>query len=323
MRAFVLAAGEGRRLRPFTQHTPKPLLPVGNVPLLEHSLALVHSADITRVGVNVHTHAEQIRAFLGTGERFGVEITLSEEPLLLGTGGGLRQLIERVPGEGAVLVVNADALSGCWDLCSVIEEHRRSKATATLVLRPREDDAYTPIWRGADGKVVGIGGGSMVGADAFVFTGIHVIEPRLLARLPLGKASCLIESGYRPALRHGERFSSVVTSAYWSDVGTPERLLQANLAAVQGDCRLPAGLRGERADRPRACLRDPSAILDSSAELGPGVVIGDGVEIGAGASVRSSLLLSGARVRAGEVLRNAIRSDRSEWRMEAAIEERR
>ncbi|MEQ8764477.1 MAG: sugar phosphate nucleotidyltransferase [Planctomycetota bacterium] len=311
MRAAILAAGLGSRLRPFTDHTPKPLLTVGNVPLIDHALALVRRAGISRIGVNLHKHAGMLREHL---QELDTEIVLSEEPVLLGTGGGLRQIEERLGGDGPLLVVNADALCGDVDLSELIAIHERQQAMATLLLRTASE-GFTPIWRDGEGRVRHIGDRGDAPADweRRVFTGIHVLEPRLLRALPAGQPCCLIAKAYRPALSRGEHFASLTWPGYWSDVGAPERLLEANLAALETEVRLPGGLRGERSGATESLrLVDSTAILDASARL-HGTIVGPDVRIGSNAIVSRSVLLKGARVEPEERLDGRIRGADAEW----------
>ena len=126
MKGFVLAAGFGQRLRPITESTPKPLLPVGNVPLIAYALKLLAQAGITDIIVNLHHLGRVIREALGTGEVYGVKITWSEEEEILGTGGGLKKMHEALEGETFV-VVNSDTIIDL-DLKAVIATHRRKKA---------------------------------------------------------------------------------------------------------------------------------------------------------------------------------------------------
>ena len=134
MRAMILAAGLGTRLRPLTNTTPKALAPVAGRPLIEYALRFVRAQGIREVVINLHHLGDQIRARLGDGRDYGVRITYSIEERLLETGGGVKQAQAFLDG-GTFLVVNSDAILDL-DLAAVLAAHQRNRAVASLVLRP-------------------------------------------------------------------------------------------------------------------------------------------------------------------------------------------
>jgi len=133
MKAMVLAAGLGTRLRPLTDRTPKPLLPVAGRPILLWNLLLLKRHGITDIIINLHHLGEQIVQVLGDGSRFGMRVAYSHEPTLLGTGGGIKQAAPFLK-DGSFLVLNGDTLSAC-DLTGLIAAHRAGSALFTLALR--------------------------------------------------------------------------------------------------------------------------------------------------------------------------------------------
>src|SRR5437870_5981980 len=141
MKAMVLAAGLGTRLRPLTATLPKPLLPVAGRPILEWNLLLLKRHGITEVIINLHHLGEQIVRALGDGARLGLRLAYSHEPTLQGTGGGIKQAAPFLKG-GPFLVLNGDTLSDC-DLTALIAAHRASRALATLAVR---DDPNASSW---------------------------------------------------------------------------------------------------------------------------------------------------------------------------------
>ena len=160
MKAAVLAAGLGTRLRPLTDICPKPLLPVLNRPLLGLVLAQLEAAGCFQVAVNTHHLADQVHDFL-RGLPWSFPLSVSHEPEILGTGGGLRQLGEVLRG-GPFLAINADILTD-FDLAGVYRAHHAG-AVSTLVLH--DCPAYNNVWVAGDG-VVSIGAAPPAGrADA-------------------------------------------------------------------------------------------------------------------------------------------------------------
>jgi mannose-1-phosphate guanylyltransferase len=152
MRALVLAAGFGERLRPLTETTPKPLLEIGGRPLIHYPLAMLRQAGITDVAINIHHLANQLRSALGTGAPFGINISWAPEPKLLGTGGPLNGLKDFL-GADTFVIANSDTILDL-DLAEVISFHRRSAALATIVLaHPVNLDYYSHLQIDSDSRI--------------------------------------------------------------------------------------------------------------------------------------------------------------------------
>jgi NDP-sugar pyrophosphorylase family protein len=152
MKAMVLAAGYGERLRPVTDTIPKPLLEIGGRPLIHYPLMLLRHAGIREVAINVHHLADQIEAALGRGDQLGLTITYSPEPILLGTGGSLLPLRDYL-GDEPFLILNGDTLMDL-DLQSVIAMHHQRGMLATMVLRETASrGAYSQIEIDGDGPI--------------------------------------------------------------------------------------------------------------------------------------------------------------------------
>ena len=228
MKAMILAAGLGTRLRPLTNTVPKPLLPVGGTPLIVWNLLLLKRHGFHDVVINLHHLAPMIEQALGNGSQFGLRIMYSQEPMLLGTGGGIKQAEPYFCGE-PVLVLNGDTLFEL-DLSALCAFHLERKAAATLVLR---EDPEAVRWGlidvGADDRIVRITGrGLPVSCPTRprMFAGIHILNPRLLRHVQPGVASSIIDP-YVSALERGEPLLGYDLKGYWSDVGTAERYTQA------------------------------------------------------------------------------------------------
>ncbi|MEI6638381.1 MAG: sugar phosphate nucleotidyltransferase, partial [Chlorobium sp.] len=132
MKAFILAAGLGSRLRPLTSFMPKPLIPVLNVPSLFYTISLLKQAGISEIICNIHHHAEQIRGVIEKSHLPGVHITFSEEPTILGTGGGLKKC-EKLIGDEEFILVNSDIITDI-DFRELLRRHAASKRPGTLTL---------------------------------------------------------------------------------------------------------------------------------------------------------------------------------------------
>ncbi|MBI3812359.1 MAG: NDP-sugar synthase [Nitrospirae bacterium] len=228
MKAMILAAGLGTRLRPLTDNLPKPLLPLEGRPLIEYTLLLLRKYGITDVIINLHYQGEKIMQALGDGSRWGMKIRYSEEPRILGTAGGIKKVEPLLFGE-SFLVINSDILVEIH-LDRLIELHQREKAAATLVLR---EDPEVDRW-GAVGvdphnrirQFLGKPDWTGEPLSKRMFAGIHVMDPRVLAYIP-GQGFSTIVDVYIEMIRKGERLVGQTVKDYWVDIGTPERYRHA------------------------------------------------------------------------------------------------
>jgi NDP-sugar pyrophosphorylase family protein len=284
MKAMVLAAGHGVRMRPLTLVRAKPVLPVLNRPLLHWTMERLARAGVEEVVVNLHHLPETITAELGTGRRFGLRIRYCQEDRILGTGGGPRAA-RGLLGDEAVLVVNGDVLFD-FDLRRLVAAHRASGARATLALRanpfPR---AYSPVVTDRKGRILSIAGRPRrARGRVSMFASVHVLDPRLLERLPEGPSDS-VRDLYAPLVGEGEHLQGWRARGAWYDLGRPSLYRDAQL-------RLLSGRGGDRV------LVDPRARVGATARLRRSVV-GAGARVAAGARVERSVLWSGAVVEAG------------------------
>jgi len=248
MKAMILAAGLGTRLRPLTETTPKPLLPVGGTPLIVWNLLLLRAGGIREVMINLHYLGSMIESALGDGSRWNMRISYSHEPELLGTGGGLKG-VEKFFERQSFLVINGDTLIDL-DLLALQESHHSQGGVATLVVR---DDPHAAQWGAvesdAQGRILRINGqgwdqvSSPTVAHTRMFAGVHILHPAILDDAPTGKAFSVIDS-YTRALACGSRLFEFVYDGYWSDIGTVERYSQAQADVEAGLVALAPRLEG-------------------------------------------------------------------------------
>ena len=236
---MILAAGLGTRLRPLTNTIPKPLLPVGGTPLIVWNLLLLKRHGFRQVVINLHHLGPMIEQALGSGSKFGIRIMYSHEPVILGTGGGIKQAEPHFSGE-PVLILNGDTLAEL-DLEALCDFHRTRNAAATLVLREDSDAVrWGLVEVGDEGQILRITGKGLVGsasAASRMFAGIHILHPRLLRDVPKGVASSIIDP-YVRAIERGEPVLGYDLQGYWSDVGTADRYTQAEQDVRAGLIRL-------------------------------------------------------------------------------------
>ncbi|WP_447984495.1 nucleotidyltransferase family protein [Nitrospira sp. Nam74] len=239
MRAMILAAGLGTRLRPLTDAIPKPLLPVGGTPLIVWNLLLLRHHGIRDVIINLHHLGDLIEKELGDGSTWDMHISYSHEPTILGTGGGLKQAERFFEGE-SVLVLNGDTLCDL-DVGALRQFHRQQNPLATMVVRDDPDvDRWGALELDADHRIVRINGqgrGNKGPVIKRMFAGVHIIHPRLLRTLPAGRESSIIDAYVREIVQ-GEPVSGYTLHGYWSDVGTPARYAEAQTDVARGLLRL-------------------------------------------------------------------------------------
>ncbi len=241
MKAMILAAGLGTRLRPLTNTIPKPLLPIAGTPLIVWNLLLLKRHGFHDVVINLHHLGPMIEQALGSGSKFGLRLIYSHEPVILGTGGGIKQAEPHFSGS-PVLILNGDTLVEI-DLEALWTFHQQRNASATLVLRPDPDAArWGLVEVGEQNRVLRITGrGKTPGEPAHprMFAGIHILNPRLLRDVPKGKESSIIDT-YVAAIQRDEPVLGFDHHGYWSDIGTPERYAQAEQDATAGVIQLSA-----------------------------------------------------------------------------------
>lgn len=301
MKAMVLAAGLGLRMRPLTLLKAKPALPVLNRPLIQWTLDLLAHHGVTEVVINLHHLPRTLVQAVGDGRAFGLEVAWSREPRILGTGGGPRKVRDFF-GEEPFFLVNGDVVFD-FDLTDLLRRHRAAGARATLALVANpEPRRYSSIVTGTGGWVRALAGlPRPARGHASLFTGIHVLDPSLLDRLHEGPSD-IVRDLYAPLVDEGEDLLGVRVRGAWYDLGSPALYLRSQLQM------LSTGFRGMR----RGPLIHPAARVHARARVtrsivGPRAVVGEGAEVaasvlwdrvrvGAGARVRGSILATGTQV---------------------------
>jgi NDP-sugar pyrophosphorylase family protein len=238
MKAMILAAGLGTRLRPLTDDRPKALVEVAGRTMLEIALSRLRSFDVRDVIINVHHFADLVLEYLKANDNFGMHIEVSCEEVLLDTGGGLKKaahfFLESSNGfERPFILHNVDVISTI-DLRRMAQFHTENQALATLAVRHRETSRYLLFDEhlrlcgrrsGGDPKSESVR--PMQPVQALAFSGIHIISPRLFAMMSEEGAFSIIDAYLRLAAR-GEKILAFRTDEYdWRDLGTPESVLQA------------------------------------------------------------------------------------------------
>jgi NDP-sugar pyrophosphorylase family protein len=236
MKAMILAAGLGTRLRPLTDHRPKALVEIAGRTLLEITLSRLVAFGIREVIINVHHFADAILDYLKTNDNFGMRIEVSRENVLLDTGGGLKKaayfFLEHSNRLGEPFILhNVDVISTI-DLRRMVQFHTENQALATLAVQDRETARYLLFdeqlklcgrRRGQETELVR----SSRQVQALAFSGIHVISPRLFAMMIEEGVFSIITSYLRLAA-HGENILAFrADEYYWRDLGRPDDVMRA------------------------------------------------------------------------------------------------
>lgn len=228
MKGIILAAGFGRRLRPLTDQIPKPLLPVGGRCVIHHTLLLLKKYGITEVFINLHYHADKIKIALGNGSSFGMKITYSEEPEILGTGGGIKKIYSHLGREDA-LVINGDILIEV-NLDHLMAFHQERAGAATLVLRAQDSEEFGVIEIDSSDQIRNILGQVPSQGGRLrhcMFTGAQMISQTVVDAIPEGVFSSITDT-YIEMLRRGERLFGYTMQGYWNDIGLLARYQEAD-----------------------------------------------------------------------------------------------
>jgi NDP-sugar pyrophosphorylase family protein len=235
MKAMILAAGLGTRLRPLTNDRPKALIEVAGRTLLDLTLARLRTFDIFEVMINTHHHAEMIADYLHAHRNFGMSIALSPEPILLDTGGGLKNaasfFLDSASGSAAFLVHNVDILSTI-DITQMLRQHTATGALATVAVQPRAtsrrllfDSAGQLCGRQISGETHLV----RLAADpqSQAFSGIHILSARIFQKLTEQGPFPIIDAYLRLAAEGENILAFQAHDAYWRDLGRPESIDQA------------------------------------------------------------------------------------------------
>ena len=287
MKAMILAAGLGTRLRPLTLKRPKALIPVANRPLIDRTVEYLKFHGVREIVVNAHHHHNQISKHLDQGRPFGIRIEVRVEPEILGTGGGIKNTTDFWDTD-PFIVVNGDVLTNI-DLIKAYKRHLRKRNPATLVLH--DCRPFNKIQIDSHSRIVDIPFENYPKSPGrLAFTGIHVIEPELLSHIPGGAFSNIIDC-YRELIRKGTPIGAyVVKGHYWRDIGTVSNYIHASKEALRKDSFLIG----------RGCK------IHDTARLKDWAIIGDGTCLEQGAEIRGSILWEDVKVKKGTKVVNSI-----------------
>jgi NDP-sugar pyrophosphorylase family protein len=303
VKAIVLVGGEGTRLRPLTCTTPKQLLPVAEVAMLERVLSQLAIHGVDDAVLSLGYRPDAFLAAYPDGIAAGVRLSYAVEPEPLDTAGAVRFAAAEAGVEQTFVVLNGDVLTDA-DISALVAFHRRNDAAATIHLTPVEDPSrFGVVPTDSEGRVVTFIEKPPPGEAPtnLINAGIYVLEPEVLERIPQGRRAS-IERETFPALAADGLLYALASDAYWLDTGTPDAYLRANFDLLDGTRgSLPAPGAHTLADQVWG-LGAPEV----QGEVGPCSLVGDRARVAAGSVVLKSVVGAGCTVETSAVVDGSV-----------------
>lgn len=315
-----MAGGFGTRLRPLTAHLPKPLVPVGNVPVMEHMVRLLKRHGFTDLCVLLYFLPDTITSYFGDGSRWGVKMTYVTPPADLGTAGAVKFAVG--DSDEPVLVVSADVLTDI-DLAGAVAFHKGRGAEATMVLtRVELPLAYGIVITDEEGRVLRFlekPAWGEVFSDT-INTGIYLLEPSVFPAIPAGRSYDFGKELFPALLAGGRPLWGHVAEGYWRDVGDLAEYRTAHHDLLQG--KIGVDIPGKRqVVEGHTVWLDEGAHVDHSARLSGSVIIGRGAQVAAGARVANSVIGPETVIQAGADVEGSVVWDAVEIGPGAVVKE--
>ena len=305
-KAFVLAAGLGTRLRPLTNQLPKPLIPVGHKPLITFAFDhLIADAGVEEFIVNTHHLADAYTAVLPGESYRGRPLHFRHEPVLLDTGGGIKNIADLLgPRPETLLIYNGDILTDL-PIRPAIEHHRASGNEVTLVLRSGQGPKHIS-WDAASGRILDIRNRLGTGApESYAFSCVYLVEPAFLNRIPAGKIISVIPI-FLDMIRQGAALGGVlIDEGDWRDLGTRDEYLRVH-RDLHAARRLPVFPRYGAPDAGWLDWVHPEAMVAADACVLGASVLGRGTRVAPGATLDHSILWPDAEIASNTPLKNCI-----------------
>jgi mannose-1-phosphate guanylyltransferase len=289
---ILLVGGFGTRLLPLTNRTPKPMLPIANLPVTEHQLLAAKAAGITKVVLATAYLAETFTPYFGDGSKWGIELKYALESKPLGTGGAIRNAAELILSEISenepIVVFNGDVLSR-HDLAAQIQLHQSSSAAATLHLVSVEDARpYGCVPFDESGRVTDFLEKMENPITNTINAGCYVFSPQVIREIELGKVVSVEREVFPELLKRGRVVQAFVDNSYWLDMGTPKALLKGSQDYVGT----------------REFIVGENSKISSSAKISSASAIGNNVTIGANVEISASIIRDGVTIAEGCKLEN-------------------
>ncbi len=300
VQAVVLVGGKGTRLRPLTLSAPKPMLPTAGLPFLTHLLSRIRAAGIRDVVLSTSFKANVFSEYYGDGSKLGLRLTYVTEESPLGTGGGIRNVLDVITAD-TVVVFNGDVLGGT-DVREVIDGHRQSGADVTLhLVRVSDPRAFGCVPTDDEGRVTAFLEKTQDPPTDQINAGTYVFRREIIESIPAGIPVSVEREVFPRLLLEGKHIHGHVDHAYWRDMGTSEDFVRGSADLVRGIAPSPA-----LGDRHGESLVHEGAGVGPGALLIGGTVVGRGAEVGPRARLDGAVIFDGAVIEAGAVVERSI-----------------
>lgn len=333
MKAMVLAAGVGSRLEPLTSAVPKPLVPIANVPVMEHIVDLLAKHGIKEIIANLHYLPEQIKDYFKDGSDFGVNLQYIQEKELSGDAGGVRACRDFF-GQDTFIVMMGDLVTDA-DLSKIINEHKSKKAVATIALKKVKNvEHFGVAVQDKDGYITGFQEKPQA-KDALsdmASAGIYVLEPEVFNYIPEHGVYGFGRQLFPLLIEKSLPVYGSTIETYWSDVGTHDQYRQTNFDVLKG---LVQTVQSPDSRAKKEEIQKAQVWLEPGAQLSPDAIIQSGsrillgqktvVEAGArlagfvmagsdcviesGSDIENTVLWSGSTVKKGRPVKDSIQGN--------------
>ena len=289
---ILLVGGFGTRLLPLTNKTPKPMLPIANLPVTEHQLLAAKASGITKVVLATAYLADTFTPYFGDGSKWGIELKYALESEPLGTGGAIRNAAELIFSEISenepIVVFNGDVLSR-HDLSAQIKLHQAELAAVTLHLVNVEDARpYGCVPFDQTGRVTDFLEKMENPITNSINAGCYVFSPQVIKGIELGKVVSVEREVFPELLKSGNIVQAFVDNSYWLDMGTPKALLKGSQDYVGS----------------KEFIVGENSKISTSAKISGATAIGNNVNIEENVEIRSSIIRDGVTIAEGSKLEN-------------------
>jgi len=307
MKAMVLAAGVGSRLDPLTSNLPKPLVPIANIPVMEHIVRLLSKHGFTEIVANLHYLPDMLVNHFGDGSRFGVDLTFRLEEELSGDAGGVRACRDFF-GKEPFIVMMGDLLTDA-DLSKIYHEHRSKKALATIaVKRVKEVEHFGIVVQNEQGFITGFQEKPerSEAKSNMASAGIYVLQPEVFKHMPETGTYGFGRQLFPMLVEKGLPVLGSEIETYWSDVGTISQYKESNFDVLKGIIDIPlAGMKEKIGDSMR--ILGDGAGIDSSATVSGVAILGRGSRVMAGANLKGAVVVGdNCTIQPGAHLENVV-----------------
>lgn len=331
MKALFLAGGMGTRLKPLTDHLPKPMVPIMGVPLLERSIRELKRCGVNEIVISTCYKSDCIESHFDPDSRSGLKIHCICEEKPLGTGGAIKNCQKYF--DDTFLIFNSDILSNL-DLKELVKFHKQKGADVTIAATKVENpSSYGVIEYNPEEYIVSFTEKPKPGEEKsnFINAGVYVFEPRVLDFIPADQVVSIERDTFPLLLKKGSKMAVFRGDNYWIDIGTPQKYMQAHNDIFTGNCTVSEndfksdkiyGIANADLD-PTAKINGPvwfgkDVHIGANAVIGPNVVIGNGFEAGRGCEIHDSVIWNNVSMGSGVDVNHSVIT--SGCRMESGVQ---